>query len=123
AALDEFNLNLERTNNLITYRINAVFDEITRIPLCDLPEDEPITPGEFLQHTQELCNYASKQIQIKSHHVEDAVLEVIDLLCGDLIDKNGDGDLQVQYSNVDLDFDNDESDGENTSVNDSNSPK
>ncbi|CAF3537957.1 unnamed protein product [Rotaria sordida] len=123
AALDEFNLNLERTNNLITYRINAVFDEITGIPLCDLPEDEPITPGEFLQHTQELCNYASKQIQIKSHHVEDAVLEVIDLLCGDLIDKNGDGDLQVQYSNVDLDFDNDESDGENTSVNDSNSPK
>ncbi|CAF3405686.1 unnamed protein product [Rotaria sp. Silwood1] len=125
SALDEFNLTLERTNNLISYRINAVLDEIAAIPLCDLPADEPITPEEFLQCTQKLCNHASKQIQIKSHHVEDAVLEVIDLLCGDIIDTSGDGDLQIQYSNVDLDFDNEESDvlDERTDVNDSESPK
>jgi dynein heavy chain len=43
---------LERVNDLITYRIDAVLDEITRMSLCDLPDDEPITPEEFLQHTQ-----------------------------------------------------------------------
>lgn len=57
-----------------------------------------------------LCNEASKQIQMKSHNVEDAVLEVIDLLCGNIIGINGDG--PIQYSNVGLELDDqDESDG------------
>jgi dynein heavy chain len=43
---------LGRVNDLITYRIDAVLDEIARMSLCDLPDDEPITPEEFLQHTQ-----------------------------------------------------------------------
>jgi len=43
---------LERMNNLITYRIDAVLDEISKMSLCDLPDDEPITPEEFLKHTQ-----------------------------------------------------------------------
>ena len=38
---------------------------------------------------------------MKSQTVEDAVLEVIDLLCGDIIGTNTDDDGQVQYSNVD----------------------
>jgi hypothetical protein len=43
---------LDRANDLITYRIDAVLDEIATMSLCDLPEDEPISPHEFLQKTQ-----------------------------------------------------------------------
>ena len=50
--MDEFNLMLERMNNLITYRIDALLHEIGTISLCDIPEDEPITPEEFLKNTQ-----------------------------------------------------------------------
>ena len=46
---------------------------------------------------------------MKSHNVEDAVLEVIDLLCGP--GENTDEDSQIEYSNEDLDFEPDESDG------------
>jgi hypothetical protein len=49
---------------------------------------------------------------MKSHNVEDAVLEVIDLLCGNIIGTNGDDDGQIQYSNVGLELDDeDETDG------------
>ncbi len=50
--MDEFDLMLDRANDLITYRIDAVLDEIATMSLCDLPDDEPITPEEFLHNTQ-----------------------------------------------------------------------
>jgi len=43
---------IDRANDLITFRIDAVLDEIATMSLCDLPEDEPIPPQEFLQNTQ-----------------------------------------------------------------------
>ena len=43
---------LDRANDLITYRIDAVLDEIATMSLCDLPEDEAIPPEEFLHNTQ-----------------------------------------------------------------------
>jgi dynein heavy chain len=43
---------LDRANDLITYRIDAVLDEIATMSLCDLPDDEPITPDEFLHNTE-----------------------------------------------------------------------
>ena len=43
---------LDRANDLITYRIDAVLDEIATMALCDIPDDEPITPEQFLQNTQ-----------------------------------------------------------------------
>ncbi|CAF3729197.1 unnamed protein product [Adineta steineri] len=123
SALDEFSLILERMNNLITYRINALLDEIGTIGLCDVPEDEPIAPEEFLKHTQELCNHASREIQIKSLNIEDAVYEVIDLLCGDMVITDAEGDLQIQYSNVGIDLDHEESDNEVTRTTDGTSRK
>jgi hypothetical protein len=48
---------------------------------------------------------------MKSHNVEDAVLEVIDLLCGNAIGSNADGDEQVTYSNIGIEVDDIESDG------------
>ena len=50
--MDEFNLMFERINDLITYRIDAILDEIASMSLCDLPEDEPIIPDKFLKQTQ-----------------------------------------------------------------------
>ncbi len=47
---------------------------------------------------------------MKSHNVEDAVLEVIDLLCGNILGTNTDDDGQIRYSNVGLDLDDDEDD-------------
>lgn len=50
--MDEFDLMLERANDLIAFRIDAVLDEIATMSLCDLPEDEAIPPEEFLHNTQ-----------------------------------------------------------------------
>ena len=43
---------LDRTSDLITYRIDATFNEIAAISLCNIPEDEPIPPDQFLLNTQ-----------------------------------------------------------------------
>lgn len=58
-----------------------------------------------------LCNHASKQIQLKSHNVEDAVLEVIDLLCGNIIGQDVHGDGHGAFSGVGTDLDDDDTDG------------
>ncbi|CAF4443819.1 unnamed protein product, partial [Adineta steineri] len=52
SSLDEFELMLDRANDLITFRIDSVLNEISTMSLCDLPEDEAITPENFLQQTQ-----------------------------------------------------------------------
>jgi hypothetical protein len=48
---------------------------------------------------------------MKSHNVEDAVLEVIDLLSEPNLYTNTHEDLQIKYSNEGLDFEQDESNG------------
>ncbi len=48
---------------------------------------------------------------MKSHNVEDAVLEVIDLLCGNAADTNGETDGHIQYSNVGLELEDEDTDG------------
>ena len=48
---------------------------------------------------------------MKSHNVEDAVLEVIDLLCGDIIGANADDNGPIQYSNIGLELEGEESEG------------
>ena len=53
-----------------------------------------------------MCYQASKQIQIKSHHIEDAVFEIIDLLYQEEIDTKLDDDSQTSHSSTDLQRDN-----------------
>lgn len=48
---------------------------------------------------------------MKSHNVEDAVLEVIDLLCGDIIGTTTDENGHVQYTNIGGELEDEESDG------------
>jgi hypothetical protein len=49
---------------------------------------------------------------MKSHNVEDAVLEVIDLLCGNIIGTTTDENGHIQYTNLGIELEDDESDGE-----------
>lgn len=45
-------LLLDRVNDLVEFRIDAVLQEMTRVPLCKLPDDEPLSCEEFLQKTK-----------------------------------------------------------------------
>ncbi|XP_069709589.1 dynein axonemal heavy chain 5 [Phaenicophaeus curvirostris] len=77
AALE---LLLDRVNNLVEFRIDAVLQEMSRVPLCKLPEDEPLSCEEFLQKTKELCIKGSQTLHLKSSLVEDAANELINIL-------------------------------------------
>ena len=46
---------LDRVNDLITYRVDAVLNEIASMSLCELPDDEAIPPKDFLKNTQVRC--------------------------------------------------------------------
>ncbi|NXL61516.1 DYH5 protein, partial [Chordeiles acutipennis] len=73
-------LLLDRVNDLIEFRIDAVLQEMNRVPLCKLPEDEPLSCEEFLQKTKELCIKGSRTLHLKSLLVEDAANELINTL-------------------------------------------
>lgn len=52
ASKAELELLLDRVNDLIEFRIDAVLQEMSSVPLCKLPEDEPLSCEEFLQKTK-----------------------------------------------------------------------
>lgn len=43
---------LDRVNDLIEFRIDAILEEMSSTPLCQLPQAEPLTCEEFLQMTK-----------------------------------------------------------------------
>lgn len=45
-------LLLDQVNDLVEFRIDAVLQDMNRVPLCMLPEDEPLSCEEFLQKTK-----------------------------------------------------------------------
>ncbi|NWQ86048.1 DYH5 protein, partial [Burhinus bistriatus] len=73
-------LLLDRVNDLVEFRINAVLQEMSIVPLCKLPEDEPLSCEEFLQKTKELCIKGSWTLHLKSSLVEEATHELINML-------------------------------------------
>ncbi|KFQ30560.1 Dynein heavy chain 5, axonemal, partial [Mesitornis unicolor] len=73
-------LLLDRVNDLVEFHIDAVLQEMSRVPLCKLPEDEPLSCEEFLQMTKELCIKGSRTLHLKSSLVEDAANELINML-------------------------------------------
>ncbi|XP_074730329.1 dynein axonemal heavy chain 5 isoform X2 [Strix uralensis] len=73
-------LLLDRVNDLVEFRIDAVLQEMNRVPLCKLPEDEPLSCEEFLRKTKELCLKGSRTLHLKSSLVEDAANELINML-------------------------------------------
>ncbi|XP_027519567.1 dynein heavy chain 5, axonemal isoform X1 [Corapipo altera] len=84
-------LLLDRVNDLVEFRIDAVLQEMNRVPLCKLPEEEPLSCEEFLQKTKELCVKGSQSLHLKSSLVEAAANDLIDMLL----------DTEVQISKED----------------------
>ncbi|XP_075442369.1 dynein axonemal heavy chain 5 isoform X3 [Ascaphus truei] len=76
----ELELLLNRVNDLVEFRIDAVLQEMSATPLCNLPNEEPLTCEEFLQMTKELCSKGALTLHSRSSMVEEAVNELINLL-------------------------------------------
>lgn len=51
-ALKELELLIDRANDLVKFRIEAVLQEMSNTPLCELPSDAPWTIEQFLKNTE-----------------------------------------------------------------------
>ena len=51
-ALKELELLIDRANDLVKFRIEAVLQEMSNTPLCELPTDAPWTTEKFLKNTE-----------------------------------------------------------------------
>ncbi|XP_007952391.1 dynein axonemal heavy chain 5 [Orycteropus afer afer] len=78
--IKELELLLDRVNDLIEFRIDAILEEMSRTPLCQLPQEDPLTCDEFLQMTKDLCVNGAQILHFKSSLVEEAVNELINML-------------------------------------------
>ncbi|XP_041488031.1 dynein heavy chain 5, axonemal [Microtus oregoni] len=80
AKIKDLELLLDRVNDLIEFRINAILEEMSSLPLCQLPQEDPLTCEEFLQMTKDLCVNGAQTLHFKSSLVEEAVNELINML-------------------------------------------
>ena len=48
--------------DILDCRIETVLEDMSLTPLCDLPEDEPVTVEQFLALTETTCNDASQTL-------------------------------------------------------------
>ncbi|XP_060906983.1 dynein axonemal heavy chain 5 [Labrus mixtus] len=79
-ALVNLELLMDRVNDLVEFRIDAVLQEMSESTLCVLPEDEPVTCEEFVKTTRDLCIRQAQSLHTKSSLVEEATNELIDML-------------------------------------------
>ncbi|XP_028985303.1 dynein axonemal heavy chain 5 isoform X3 [Betta splendens] len=79
-ALADLELLMDRVNDLVEYRIDAVLQEMSASTLCILPEDEPVSCEQFVQTTRDLCIKQAQNLHIKSSLVEEAANELINML-------------------------------------------
>ncbi|XP_039662328.1 dynein heavy chain 5, axonemal isoform X2 [Perca fluviatilis] len=79
-ALVDLELLMDRVNDLVEFRIDAVLQEMSGSTLCVLPEDEPVTCEEFVQTTRDLCIRQAQSLHTKSSLVEEAANELINML-------------------------------------------
>eukprot|EP00118_Oscarella_pearsei_P013119 m.101516 g.101516 ORF g.101516 m.101516 type:complete len:4701 (+) comp37133_c1_seq2:73-14175(+) len=82
SSLQELELLIDQINDVCTYRIDAVLDEMLNVPLCEMPENEPWTVDQFVERTRTLCQTGQEFLESKSLLVEKAAEEVISLLLG-----------------------------------------
>uniref|UniRef100_A0A8C6L065 Dynein axonemal heavy chain 5 n=2 Tax=Nothobranchius TaxID=28779 RepID=A0A8C6L065_NOTFU len=82
--VDEYLIDLEllmdRVNDLVEFRIDAVLREMSSSTLCVLPDEEPVTCEEFVKTTKDLCIKQAQNLNIKSALVEEAANELINML-------------------------------------------
>ncbi|BFZ13509.1 hypothetical protein BsWGS_16546 [Bradybaena similaris] len=92
-ALGELELLVDRARDVTECRIDAILREMATTTLCQLPEDEPWTVQDFIDHTQKLCARGAHSLQTKSQTVEESVSELITMLC---VAEPDDGDGGVE---------------------------
>ncbi|KPP75577.1 dynein heavy chain 5, axonemal-like [Scleropages formosus] len=80
SALGNLELLIDRINDLVEFRIDAILQEMSTTTLCVLPENEPFTCEEFVQRTRELCIKGAQSLHTKSSLVEEAANELINML-------------------------------------------
>ncbi|CAL8289381.1 unnamed protein product [Merluccius merluccius] len=80
ATLGDLELLMDRVNDLVEFRIDAVLQEMSATPLCILPDDEPFACEEFVQTTRDLCVKGAQSLHTKSSLVEEAANELINML-------------------------------------------
>ncbi|XP_034031153.1 dynein heavy chain 5, axonemal [Thalassophryne amazonica] len=79
-SLGELEQLIDRVNDLVEFRIDAVLLEMIGSTLCVLPENDPVNCEEFVQTTRDLCIKQAQSLHTKSSLVEDATNEVINML-------------------------------------------
>uniref|UniRef100_A0A3B4UMV2 Dynein axonemal heavy chain 5 n=1 Tax=Seriola dumerili TaxID=41447 RepID=A0A3B4UMV2_SERDU len=79
----DLELLMDRVNDLVEFRIDAVLQEMSGSTLCVLPEDEPVTCETFVQTTRDLCIRQAQNLHTKSSLVEEAANELINMLLED----------------------------------------
>lgn len=60
--IGELELLTKQTCDVLDCRIEAVLDDMSLTPLCDLPEDEPITVQRFIDLTTQTCSDAANSL-------------------------------------------------------------
>ncbi len=52
----------KQAKDILECRIEAVLEEMSLTPLCDIPEEDAITVEEFQKMTEDCCNDASVSV-------------------------------------------------------------
>ena len=61
-AMGEMEHLAKQAMDILECRIEAVLEDMSLTPLCDLPEDDSISIEEFLKLTEETCLEASQSL-------------------------------------------------------------
>lgn len=77
-ALRELDLLLTRAQDLVTFRIDGVLNEMSVVPLCELPSDTSWTVEEFLKNTE--VNYSIVTPSVPTLPTHQPTLSVEDML-------------------------------------------
>ncbi|XP_076815353.1 dynein axonemal heavy chain 5-like isoform X1 [Clavelina lepadiformis] len=79
SSLEDLKIFTKKVSDVLECRIEVVTEDMGMTALCDLPEDEPVTPEEFVQRTDHIVELAAKSLCQQSVNVELAVFDLIKL--------------------------------------------
>ncbi|ROT80144.1 hypothetical protein C7M84_001143 [Penaeus vannamei] len=80
AAIHTFQILIDRVNDILQHRMEGVLAAMTGVRLYILPDTSPWTLDLFVHNTWLTCCQAAQELNSRSRVVEDAVLELIDLV-------------------------------------------
>ncbi|PAA86956.1 hypothetical protein BOX15_Mlig012039g1 [Macrostomum lignano] len=76
----DFKILVKQLSDMIECRVEAVLEEMSLTALVDLPEEEPVTPEEFVSMTEAVCNDAAEFLYKQSQLVESSVNEAVETI-------------------------------------------